>query len=177
VFDDTTARPTAVDATRLLAHIRSLPDRQLLALLADLPWPRLDALLDAINEPPPVSARAGSSDGLPPTVISLSTPPTTAPGPASNRPWRSWGAQFFYGLDGTTAPLSIMRWPGATSGGPLRLGRVRHAAEPAPPERTSDGLHPCLLGVQENREPWTATNSCWPPPDNRTPLIIFPGFR
>ena len=61
VFDDRAACPTAVDATRLLAHIRGLPDAQLLALLADLPWPRLDALLDAINEPP-VSAGAGSPD-------------------------------------------------------------------------------------------------------------------
>ncbi len=51
VFDDSTTRPTAVDATRLLAYVRTLADRQLLALLADLPWPRLDALLDAINEP------------------------------------------------------------------------------------------------------------------------------
>jgi hypothetical protein len=57
VFDHSTTRPTAVDATRLLAHVRALPDRQLLALLADLPWPRLDALLDAINQPP-------TSDGL-----------------------------------------------------------------------------------------------------------------
>jgi hypothetical protein len=52
VLDDSTNRPTAVDATRLLAYVRTLADRQLLALLADLPWPRLDVLLDAINEPP-----------------------------------------------------------------------------------------------------------------------------
>jgi hypothetical protein len=52
VLDDSTTRPTTVDATRLLAYVRTLPDRHLLALLADLPWPRLDALLDAINEPP-----------------------------------------------------------------------------------------------------------------------------
>jgi hypothetical protein len=65
LFDNTTARPTAIDATRLLAHIRAMPDQQLLALLADLPWSRLDALLDAINEPP-VPARASRSDDEPP---------------------------------------------------------------------------------------------------------------
>jgi hypothetical protein len=43
------ARPVSVDATRLLAYLRGLPDHQLLALLADLPWPRLDALLDAVD--------------------------------------------------------------------------------------------------------------------------------
>ena len=49
VLHDNTTQPTTIDATRLLAYIRTLPDRQLLALLADLPWPRLDALLDAIE--------------------------------------------------------------------------------------------------------------------------------
>jgi hypothetical protein len=43
--------PAAVDATRLLAYLRGLPDQQLLALLADLPWARLDALMDAANGP------------------------------------------------------------------------------------------------------------------------------
>ncbi len=43
------APPTAIDAARLLAYLRGLPDHQLLALLADLPWARLDALLDAAN--------------------------------------------------------------------------------------------------------------------------------
>lgn len=43
--------PAAVDATRLLAYLRGLPDQQLLALLADLPWARLDALLDAASSP------------------------------------------------------------------------------------------------------------------------------
>jgi hypothetical protein len=43
------ARPPSVDATRVLAYLRSLPDQQLLALLADLPWARLDALLDAVE--------------------------------------------------------------------------------------------------------------------------------
>jgi hypothetical protein len=43
------ARPHSVDATRLLAYLRGLSDQQLLALLADLPWSRLDALLDAVN--------------------------------------------------------------------------------------------------------------------------------
>jgi hypothetical protein len=52
VFDDGRTRPTTVDATRLLVYVRALSDRQLLALLADLPWSRLDALLDAINETP-----------------------------------------------------------------------------------------------------------------------------
>jgi hypothetical protein len=42
-------RPTTIDATSLLAYIRGLPDQQLLALLADLPWARLDALLDAVR--------------------------------------------------------------------------------------------------------------------------------
>jgi hypothetical protein len=45
----TATAPAAVDATRLLAYLRGLPDQQLLALLADLPWARLDALLDAVN--------------------------------------------------------------------------------------------------------------------------------
>jgi hypothetical protein len=51
----TAARPAAVDATRVLAYLRGLPDPQLLALLADLPWARLDTLLDAVNttKPPP----------------------------------------------------------------------------------------------------------------------------
>ncbi len=67
-FDDSTSRPTAVDATRLLAYLRTLPDRQLLALLADLPWPRLDTLLDAINESPTserLLVRPGRSNGQP----------------------------------------------------------------------------------------------------------------
>jgi hypothetical protein len=41
------ARPSSVDATRVLAYLRAMPDQQLLALLADLPWSRVDALLDA----------------------------------------------------------------------------------------------------------------------------------
>jgi hypothetical protein len=43
------ARPASVDASRVLAYLRALPDQQLLALLADLPWSRLDALLDAVE--------------------------------------------------------------------------------------------------------------------------------
>lgn len=42
-------RPASVDATRVLAYLRGLPDQQLLALLADMPWARLDALLDAVE--------------------------------------------------------------------------------------------------------------------------------
>jgi hypothetical protein len=49
----TAARPAAVDATRVLAYLRGLPDQQLLALLADLPWARLDTLLDAVNTTTP----------------------------------------------------------------------------------------------------------------------------
>jgi len=45
----TTGGPAAVDAGRLLTYLRGLPDQQLLAVLADLPWSRLDALLDAVN--------------------------------------------------------------------------------------------------------------------------------
>jgi hypothetical protein len=49
----TTATATvAVDANRLLRYLRGLPDHQLLALLADLPWARLDVLLDAVNATP-----------------------------------------------------------------------------------------------------------------------------
>jgi hypothetical protein len=48
-------RPAAVDTTRLLAYLRGLPDQQLLALLTDLPWARLDTLLDAVNQPQPPS--------------------------------------------------------------------------------------------------------------------------
>jgi hypothetical protein len=59
VVHESTTQATTVDATRLLAYIRTLPDRQLLALLADLPWPRLDALLDAIG----VAAEASSGVG------------------------------------------------------------------------------------------------------------------
>jgi hypothetical protein len=51
VDQGTASRPAAVDATRLLAYLRGLPDQQLLALLADLPWARLDALLDATAQP------------------------------------------------------------------------------------------------------------------------------
>ncbi|HZD37813.1 MAG TPA: hypothetical protein VE664_04160 [Actinomycetes bacterium] len=43
------ARPASVDATRVIAYLRGLPDQQLLALLAELPWSRLDALLDAVE--------------------------------------------------------------------------------------------------------------------------------
>ncbi len=50
----------AVDATRMIAYIRGLPDQQLLALLADLPWARLDALLDAINLTDRRAAGAGA---------------------------------------------------------------------------------------------------------------------
>ena len=42
-------RPHSVDATHLLAYLRGLSDQQLLALLGDLPWSRLDALLDAVE--------------------------------------------------------------------------------------------------------------------------------
>jgi hypothetical protein len=52
------ARPAAVDATRLITYLRGLPDQQLLALLADLPWSRLDALLDAVQ-----AGRPGSLTG------------------------------------------------------------------------------------------------------------------
>jgi hypothetical protein len=41
--------PASVDATRVLAYLRGLSDQQLLALLAELPWTRLDALLDAVE--------------------------------------------------------------------------------------------------------------------------------
>jgi hypothetical protein len=58
----TTAGPAAADAGRLLAYLRSLPDQQLLAVLADLPWSRLDALLDAIQ----VSGHASSRWRQPP---------------------------------------------------------------------------------------------------------------
>jgi hypothetical protein len=50
---DDSSRPTTIDATHLLAYLRELPDTQLLALLADLPWGRMDTLLDAIAEPTP----------------------------------------------------------------------------------------------------------------------------
>jgi hypothetical protein len=55
----TVTQPAAVDATRLLAYLRGLPDQQLLALLTDLPWARLDTLLDAANlqQPPSPSGR------------------------------------------------------------------------------------------------------------------------
>ena len=58
----TATGPTAVDAGRLLAYLRGLPDQQLLAVLADLPWSRLDALLDAVQ----VSDRASSRWRQPP---------------------------------------------------------------------------------------------------------------
>src|SRR6266540_5569318 len=53
VDQGTASRPAAVDATRVLAYLRGLPDQQLLALLADLPWARLDTLLDAVNTTTP----------------------------------------------------------------------------------------------------------------------------
>lgn len=49
VVDKNATRPTTVDGTALVAYVRALPDRQFLALLADLPWARLDALLDAVQ--------------------------------------------------------------------------------------------------------------------------------
>jgi hypothetical protein len=60
LFDYSTTRPTTIDATGLLAYIRTLPDRQLLALLADLPWSRLDALLDAVAAAQPTSSGGGA---------------------------------------------------------------------------------------------------------------------
>jgi hypothetical protein len=48
-----TTRPTQINAARLIAYLRDLPDHQLLALLADLPWSRLDTLLDAVSTPQP----------------------------------------------------------------------------------------------------------------------------
>jgi hypothetical protein len=55
-----TTRPTQVNAARLIAYLRSLPDHQLLALLADLPWSRLDTLLDAVSTPQPTLTPTGS---------------------------------------------------------------------------------------------------------------------
>jgi hypothetical protein len=52
-------RPHSVDATRVLAYLRGLSDQQLLALLADLPWARLDALLDAVELTRPRERPAG----------------------------------------------------------------------------------------------------------------------
>jgi hypothetical protein len=60
LFDQHATRPTTIDATGLLAYIRTLPDRQLLALLADLPWSRLDALLDAVAAAEPTSSGGGA---------------------------------------------------------------------------------------------------------------------
>jgi hypothetical protein len=48
-------RSATVDAARVLAYLRGLSDQQLLALLTDLPWSRLDALLDAVEVTPPSS--------------------------------------------------------------------------------------------------------------------------
>jgi hypothetical protein len=47
VEDGGGTRSASADATRVLALLRSMPDHQLLALLADLPWSRVDTLLDA----------------------------------------------------------------------------------------------------------------------------------
>jgi hypothetical protein len=52
-------RPASVDATRVLAYLRGLSDQQLLALLADLPWSRLDAVLDAVDLVRPPGRPAG----------------------------------------------------------------------------------------------------------------------
>jgi hypothetical protein len=49
VEDGDSARSSSVDATHLLAYLRSMPDQELLALLADLPWSRVDTLLDAAD--------------------------------------------------------------------------------------------------------------------------------
>ena len=49
VEDGDGARSSSVDATHVLAYLRSMPDHQLLALLADLPWSRMDTLLDAAD--------------------------------------------------------------------------------------------------------------------------------
>lgn len=52
------AAPTpATDATGIIAYVRGLPDHQLLALLTDLPWARLDALLDAVQASATASSR------------------------------------------------------------------------------------------------------------------------
>ena len=42
-------RQASVDAARVLAYLRDLSDQQLLALVADLPWARMDAILDAVD--------------------------------------------------------------------------------------------------------------------------------
>ena len=60
LFDYQAIRPTTINATALLAYIRTLPDRQLLALLADLPWERMDALLDALAAAEPASSGGGA---------------------------------------------------------------------------------------------------------------------
>ena len=52
ITQHTTTATVVVDANRLLRYLRGLPDHQLLALLADLPWARLDVLLDAVNATP-----------------------------------------------------------------------------------------------------------------------------
>jgi hypothetical protein len=66
VEDGDSARSSSVDATHILAYLRSMPDHQLLALLADLPWSRVDTLLDAADVPraaslpEPLAPRAGN---------------------------------------------------------------------------------------------------------------------
>ena len=54
-------RPAAVDATRLLAYLRELSDHELLALVAELPWARLDILLDAVGATPSPHPRSPRS--------------------------------------------------------------------------------------------------------------------
>ena len=60
------ARPTGANAARMIAYIRGLPDHQLLALLADLPWARLDALLDTTAQPTPEPLDASATSNRKP---------------------------------------------------------------------------------------------------------------
>ncbi len=60
-----TRPPTQVNAARLIAYLRNLPDEQLLALVADLPWNRLDTLLDAASTPQPTGIPSASPEHEP----------------------------------------------------------------------------------------------------------------
>ncbi len=51
VIDPAATQPASVNTVGLLAYLYSLSEQQLLALLADLPWERLDALLERLAEP------------------------------------------------------------------------------------------------------------------------------
>lgn len=82
VEDGGGTRPASADATHALALLRSMPDHQLLALLADLPWSRVDTLLDVAE--PAREPRRQPWDRVDPTEPRDPVDPTQPLAPRAN---------------------------------------------------------------------------------------------